>query len=309
MSEPRVLAIVGSTASGKSELAHRMARHYGDVEILCVDSMTVYRGMDIGTAKPTRAQRDEVPYHLLDLVASHEPFTVAEFQRTARATLDDIASRGQRALLVGGTGLYSRAVIDNFDIPAEFPEIRERLNVEATHSLAALYERVVRLDPTAAAKMEPTNARRIVRALEVIEGTGQPFSSFGDEMRSYFPAPIPQVGLAPPLDEIDAQIARRLDLWLAEGLLDEIAALRNNPLGWSQTASQAVGYKEFIPYCEGTATLEACRDAAVLATRQLVRRQRRWFRRDPRIVWFEDMESAAEHVASWWGPAPIGVGN
>ena len=309
MSEPRVIAIVGSTASGKSDLAHHLARHYGDVEILCVDSMTVYRGMDIGTAKPTRAQRDEVPYHLLDLVASHEPFTVAEFQRVARATLDDIASRGRRALLVGGTGLYSRAVIDNFDIPGEFPEIRERLNSEAALSLASLYERVVQLDPTAAAKMEPTNVRRIVRALEVIEGTGQPFSSFGEEMRSYFDTPIPQVGLAPPLDVIDEQIALRLDAWLGVGLIEEIEALRTNPLGWSQTAAQAVGYKEFLPYLEGSSTLEACRDAAVLATRQLVRRQRRWFRHDPRITWFDEMESAARQVATWWGAPSSGVGN
>ena len=309
MSEPRVIAIVGSTASGKSELAHRLARDYGDVEILCVDSMTVYRGMDIGTAKPTPSQRREVPYHLLDLVGSHESFTVAEFQRIARATLEDIAARGQRALLVGGTGLYSRAVIDNFDIPAEFPEIRERLNAEAEHALPALYERVTQLDPTAAAKMEPTNARRIVRALEVIEGTGQPFSSFGEGMRSYFDAPIPQVGLAPSLDECDEQIARRLDAWLGDGLIDEITALCHNPLGWSPTAAQAVGYKEFLPYLEGSATLEACRDAAVLATRQLVRRQRRWFRRDPRIAWFDDSDSAARHVASWWGTPASGVGN
>ena len=309
MSEPRVLAIVGSTASGKSELAHRIACHYGDVEILCVDSMTVYRGMDIGTAKPTRQQRDEVPYHLLDLVTSHESFTVAEFQRMARSTLDDIAARGQRALLVGGTGLYSRAVIDNFDIPAEFPVIRERLNAEADHSLAALYERLLTLDPVAASKMEPTNVRRIVRALEVIEGTGQLFSSFGEEMRSYFPAPIPQVGLAPDVEVVDAHIAVRLDEWIANGLLDEIDALRSNPLGWSPTASQAVGYKEFLPYFEGTATLESCRDAAVLATRQLVRRQRRWFRRDPRIVWCDDMDGAANQIASWWGSIAVGVGN
>ena len=309
MSDTPVLAIVGSTASGKSELAHRVALHYGDVEILCVDSMTVYRGMDIGTAKPTSEQRREVTYHLLDLVASHETFTVAEFQRLARHALDDIASRGRRALLVGGTGLYSRAVIDNFDIPGEFPDIRQRLNAAAASDLAALYQRLVELDPDAASKMEPTNARRIVRALEVIEGTGQLFSSFGENMRSYFPAPIPQVGLAPDPDELDRTIAERLDGWITNGLIEEIEKLRDNPFGWSHTASQAVGYKEFLPYFEGTASLEACRDAAVLATRQLVRRQRRWFRRDPRIHWHHDAESAAQQIATWWGPTHAGVGN
>lgn len=309
MSEHRVIAIVGSTASGKSELAHQVALRYGDVEILCVDSMTVYRGMDIGTAKPTVDQRREVSYHLLDLVASHEPFTVAEFQRTARETLEDIASRGRRALLVGGTGLYSRAVIDNFDIPGEFPDIRHRLNDEAARDLPALFERLMALDPVAASKMEPTNARRIVRALEVVEGTGQLFSSFGENMRSYFPAPIPQIGLAPPDALVDQQIEVRLDAWLRDGLLDEIATLRSNPLGWSPTASQAVGYKEFAPYFEGTATLEACRAAALLATRQLVRRQRRWFRRDPRIHWCADGESASAAIAAWWGSTPTNVGN
>lgn len=309
MSENSVLAIVGSTASGKSELAHRIALHYGDVEILCVDSMTVYRGMDLGTAKPTPAQRREVTYHLLDLVASHEQFTVAEFQRVARATLEDIARRGQRALLVGGTGLYSRAVIDNFDIPGEFPEIRQRLNHDAASDLAALFQRLRDIDPVAASKMEPTNQRRIVRAMEVIEGTGQLFSSFGENLRSYFPAPIPQVGLAPTVEEVDVNIARRLDAWLAEGLLDEIATLRTNPLGWSQTAAQAVGYKEFIPYFEGTQSLESCRDAAVLATRQLVRRQRRWFRRDPRILWFDSPEGATAQIATWWGGGQSGVRN
>jgi tRNA dimethylallyltransferase len=300
---------VGATASGKSELAHHVALSYDNVEILCVDSMTVYRGMDIGTAKPSPRERAEVRYHLLDLVDASEPYTVAEFQRTARAVLDDIAARGARALLVGGTGLYSRAVIDNFDIPGEYVEIRERLQREADDDLTALYERLANLDPDAAAKMEPTNERRVVRALEVIEGSGRLFSSFGSPLTSYFASPVPQIGLMPSLEELDRRIEERLRQWVDEGLLDEVRRLVHLPGGWSLTAAQAVGYKEFVPAVCGDATLEECFQAAATSTRQLVRRQVRWFRRDPRIDWHDTIEGARDAIARWWGPASRSVGN
>lgn len=283
---PRVLALVGSTASGKSATAHHFARERGDVEILSVDSMTVYRGMDIGTAKPSPVEQREVRYHLLDMVDASEPFTVADFQRAAREALAEIASRGNIALLVGGTGLYGRAVIDNFTIPGEFPEIREALTARAELDLSAMYAELMELDPTAAEKIEPTNARRIVRALEVIHGSGQLFSSFGPGLRAYFDSAVPQVGLQPPLEQIDADIDRRYRGWIEAGLLDELTALRANPRGLSRTAAQAVGYKELVPFLEGASDLESCISAATLATRQLVRRQRAWFRRDPRIEWF-----------------------
>ncbi|NBV25993.1 MAG: tRNA (adenosine(37)-N6)-dimethylallyltransferase MiaA, partial [Actinobacteria bacterium] len=164
-----MIALVGSTASGKSAVAHSFALQRGDVEILSVDSMTVYRGMDIGTAKPTKVEQREVRYHLLDLVDASEPYSVAEFQRTAREVLTDIASRQKIALLVGGTGLYGRAIIDNFTMPGEYPELRASLTARAETELPTMFQELAKLDPPAAEKIEPTNARRIVRALEVIQ--------------------------------------------------------------------------------------------------------------------------------------------
>lgn len=309
MSTTSTLAIVGATASGKSELAHRVALSYDNVEILCVDSMTVYRGMDIGTAKPSARERAEVRYHLLDLVEPSESFTVAEFQRAARDVLDDIAARGARALLVGGTGLYSRAVIDNFDIPGEYVQIRERLEGEASDNLDDLYQRLAALDPDAAAKMEPTNARRIVRALEVIEGSGRLFSSFGSPLTSYFSSPVPQIGLMPSLADLDQRCEERLRRWVDEGLLDEVHRLVHLPGGWSVTAAQAVGYKEFVPAVCGESSRDECLQTAVTSTRQLIRRQIRWFRRDPRIDWHTTNDSAMDAVVAWWGPTERSVRN
>ena len=298
---PKVLALVWSTASGKSATAHRFARERGDVEILSVDSMTVYRGMDIGTAKPTPVEQQEVRYHLLDIVDASDTFTVADFQRAARAALAEVASRGHIALLVGGTGLYGRAVIDNFTIPGEYPALRASLNARAERDLAAMFAELADKDPSAAEKIEPTNARRIVRALEVIEGSGQLFSSFGPGLRAYFDSPVPQVGIQPPVEEIDANIERRYRAWIDGGLIDEFKELRSNPKGLSRTAAQAVGYKELVPFLEGESDLEACIQAATLATRQLVRRQRAWFRRDPRIEWFETAEEVTQRLSTLVG--------
>ena len=171
------MAIVGSTASGKSAVAFDVARTLGDVELVSIDSMQVYRGMDIGTAKPTLAERAEIPHHLLDLVEPTDEFTVADFRDAYAGALDEIGQRGHRALLVGGTGLYHRVVIDDFDLPGQWPEIRRKLEDDA--DTAALFERLRSLDPAAMSKMEPTNRRRIIRALEVTLGSGRAFSSFG----------------------------------------------------------------------------------------------------------------------------------
>jgi tRNA dimethylallyltransferase len=290
------IAVVGSTASGKSAVAHEVARERGDCEIICVDAMTVYRGMDIGTAKPTPAERDEVAYHLLDVVDPSEEFSVAEFQRAARVARDEIEVRGHHVLYVGGTGLYGRAVIDDLDIPGIYPEIRQQLEERAITDLPAMVAELAQRDPLAASRIEPDNARRIVRALEVIEGTGRTFSSFGDGLTTYGESIVTQVGLQRPLEEMDRRVEARFREWMAAGFADEVRELLHRPGGLSKTAAQAVGYRELAAYWRGDSELESAVVASIDATRRLVRRQRRWFRRDPRIAWFETPEAARENL-------------
>jgi tRNA dimethylallyltransferase len=280
------LALVGSTAAGKSAVAHAFARDRGDVEIIAVDSMTVYRGMDVGTAKPTPAERAEVPYHLLDLVAPSATFTVAAFQRAAREAARDIAARGHHVLYVGGTGLYGRAVLDDLEIPGQYPAVRAELETTVAEGhLDELYQELATADPVAAARMEPSNARRVVRALEVVRGSGRLFSSFGHGLDTFAPTDTVQVGLEPALADVDAAIATRLATWVAAGLLDEVRRLAQE--GLSATAAQAVGYKELLAHLQGEGTLENALALVAQHTRQLVRRQRSWFRRDPRITWYD----------------------
>jgi tRNA dimethylallyltransferase len=283
-----VVAVLGVTASGKSEAAFDLALRRGDIEIVSVDSMCVYRGMDIGTSKPSRAQRAEVPHHLLDLVEPHEEFTVSQFQQDAHRALGDIAARGHHALLVGGTGLYLRAVVDDLRFPGRYPDVREALESELGEGRAEvpeLHARLAVLDPVAAARMEPTNERRVVRALEVTLGSGQPFSTFGPGLEAYPLSPVTMVGLAVPTEEVDRRIAERFARWVEEGLLDEVRALAARPGGISRTARQALGYRELLAHVEEGAPLDACVDEAVRRTRSFARRQASWFRRDPRIVW------------------------
>jgi tRNA dimethylallyltransferase len=283
-----VVALLGVTASGKSEAAFDLALRRGDIEIVSVDSMCVYRGMDIGTSKPSRAQRAEVPHHLLDLVEPDEEFTVSQFQQAAHHALGDIAARGHHALLVGGTGLYLRAVVDDLRFPGRYPDVREVLESELGEGRAEVLElhaRLAVLDPVAAARMEPTNERRVVRALEVTLGSGQPFSTFGPGLEAYPLSPVTMVGLAVPTEEVDRRIAERFARWVEEGLLDEVRALAARPGGISRTARQALGYRELLAHVEEGAPLDACVDEAVRRTRSFARRQASWFRRDPRIVW------------------------
>ena len=287
------VALVGPTAAGKSALAHQLATTSDlGVEILCVDSMTVYRGMDLGTAKPTRAEQREASYHLLDLVEPAEEFTVSQFQAEARDAASLVWSLGGAVLYVGGTGLYGRAVLDNFDIPGQHPEVRASLEARVD-DLASLYATLVDLDPVAASKMEPTNERRIVRALEVCLGSGRPFSSFGTDLRSYPPARVVQVGLEPNFEELDERIATRFHEWMDQGLLAEVASLRER--GLSRTARQAVGYKELLAHLEEGMDLEESVALAITHSRQLARRQRSWFRRDPRVRWVASADEA-RHV-------------
>ena len=292
-----VVALLGVTASGKSEAAFDVARRRDDVEIVSVDSMCVYRGMDIATSKPSPAQQAAVPHHLLDLVDPDEEFTVSQFQRAAQRALEAIAARGHHALLVGGTGLYLRAVVDDLRFPGRYPEVREALESELGQGRAEvpeLHARLAVLDPVAAARMEPTNERRVVRALEVTLGSGQPFSTFGPGLEAYPLTPVALVGLAVPIEEVDRRIAERFARWMEEGLLDEVRALAARPAGISRTARQALGYRELLAHVEQGAPLDACVEEAVRRTRSFARRQASWFRRDPRIVWTEPGEGPAD---------------
>ena len=292
-----VVALVGVTASGKSEAALNLARRRGDIEIVSVDSMCVYRGMDIGTSKPSRAHQAEVPHHLLDLVDPDEEFTVSQFQQAARHVLGAVAARGRHALLVGGTGLYLRAVVDDLRFPGRYPDIKVGLEAELGDgrvTVPELHARLAVLDPTAAARMEPTNHRRVVRALEVTLGSGQPFSTFGPGLEAYPPSPVAMIGLAVAPDELDRRIALRFAGWVEAGLVDEVRELASRPAGISRTARQALGYRELLAHVERGAPLAECVDEAVRRTRSFSRRQVSWYRRDPRIVWSGDAVSSGD---------------
>lgn len=289
----RPLAIVGPTGSGKSAVAlaivERMASHSPTrppIEIVSVDAMQIYRGMDIGTAKPTEDERRRVPHHLIDLVDPSEEFTVARFQQAYHGLMTDMEERGVTPLLVGGTGLYVRAVVDGLDIPGQWPEIRARLEDEVQQVGAPeLFERVRRLDPVAAARIEPNNARRVVRALEVIEGSGRLFSSFGPGVDTYPSSEVIQVGLRWDRERLSRRIADRVRAMMDAGWLDEVARLGRQPL--SRTAVRALGYHELFEHRAGRLSLDEAVQTIVLRTRQYAVRQERWFRRDPRIEWFD----------------------
>jgi len=290
------VALVGPTASGKSALAHELALEMGDVEILCVDAMTVYEGMDIGTAKPSKQEQKEVPYHLIDLIEPNEEFNVAQFQSEARDSADMVRNLGGAVLYVGGTGLYGRAVLDNLEIPGQFPSVRAELDERAKTELDVLYKQLQELDPLAASRMEPNNERRITRALEVTLGSGKPFSSFGSGLREYGPVRVVQVGLSPDVELLSARIEERFRIWMEQGLLEEVQKLASSPAGMSRTARQAVGYRELLRHIEQGEPLEDCVVDAITQSRRLARRQRSWFYRDPRIEWFSDPKDAAKRL-------------
>jgi tRNA dimethylallyltransferase len=290
-------ALVGVTASGKSEAALELALRRGDCEIVSVDSMCVYRGMDIGTSKPSREARAAVPHHLIDLVDPDEDFTVAQFQRAAREAERAIAARGHHALLVGGTGLYLRAVIDDLAIPGRYPDVAAALETELEEGraeIADLHARLRTLDPVGAGRMEPTNRRRVVRALEVTVGSGRPFSEFGPGLEAYPSSAVRQVGLARPPDDVDRRIAVRVAAMVEAGFVEEVAALAARPAGISRTARQALGYREILRHVEGGVPLADCVEEAVRRTRQFARRQASWFRRDPRVAWAQSTSEAQD---------------
>ena len=292
----RHLALVGPTASGKSSLAMALARRSSDIELVTVDSMQVYRGMDIGTAKPSAAEQSEIVHHLLDVCDPDDDYTVARFQRDCLAVLADIEERGKRAVLVGGTGLYLQAITDDLEIPARFPDVR--IELEAEPDTAVLFARLEGLDPLAASRMEPTNRRRVVRALEVTLGSGRPFSSFGPGLEEYPSAPFPVMGLAMEREVLDQRIAQRYEQQMADGFLAEVQTLVDRPAGLGRTARQALGYAELLDHIENGTPLGDALETAVTRTRRFARRQQRWFGRDPRIHWIPtDGELSANALA------------
>lgn len=279
------VALVGPTATGKSAIAMRVAEARGDVEIVAVDAMQVYRRMDIGTAKPTVDEQRRVPHHLIDVAEPSVDYSLSLYQRDAHAAIASIESRGHIALLVGGTGLYLRALIDQLDIPPQFDSVRAEL--DADPDTEALHRRLTELDPVAAARMEPNNRRRVVRALEVTLGSGRPFSSFGPGLTAYATTATRLLGLHLDRASLDARIEARYADQMEMGLLDEVRALVAEPAGLSRTAAQALGYKELIAHLRGEASLADALDTAIRRTRRFARRQERWFRRDPRIRWLD----------------------
>ncbi len=263
-----------------------VAQSLADVELVSIDSMQVYKGMDVGTAKPSRADRSSVRHHLLDLVDPTDEFNVADFQLAYRTALDGIGARGNRALLVGGTGLYHRAVVDELTLPGQWGTVRARLELEASlGGLGAMFARLELIDPAGASKIEPTNLRRIVRALEVCEGSGQMFSSFGAGIDSYPPTPVAQVGLRWERGVLATRIEQRVEAMMSAGLLEEVTALAAE--GLSRTAAQALGYKELLTHINGRISLDQAVAQIVVHTRQFAARQERWFRRDPRVRWID----------------------
>jgi tRNA dimethylallyltransferase len=271
------------------ELARRLSSDGPAVELLSVDSMQVYRGLDIGTAKPTVDERAEIPHHLIDLVDPDEDFTVARYQSAARTALAAIESRGHRALLVGGTGLYFQAVVDQLTPPGQYPAVRAELAAEADN--AVLFRRLQQVDPLAASRIESRNRRRILRALEVTLGTGRPFSSFGPGIDAYPSTRYRLAGLWLPRAVVSTRIGQRFAGMVSAGLIDEVRHLADRPDGLSRTARQALGYREVLAHLEGVTSLDEALTDAVRRTRSFARRQRMWWRRDPRITWYGTMDN------------------
>ena len=287
MSGAPLLALVGPTASGKTDAGLAVAQTLG-AEIVSIDSMLVYRGMDVGTAKPTPADRARVRHHLIDLVEPSEPFSVAAFQREARVAIGGIVGRGARAILVGGSGLYLRAVVDDLEFPGTDPSTRAELERQASALGATrMYERLAALDPVAAGRIEPGNVRRVVRALEVAAVTGRPFSTFAQAWERYPVDAVRAAGVRMSRDVLIERIGRRVDAMLEGGWLDEVRTLMERGFGGWLTSSQAIGYAELARHLRGDIALAEAVEAIVRRTGNLARRQMAWFRRDPRIRWFD----------------------
>lgn len=296
----KVVVIVGPTASGKSAVAIELAKLI-NAEVISADSMQVYRGMDIGTAKVTEREAQGVPHHLIDIVDPTEPFSVAEYQRLARQAIEDISTRGKLPIVAGGTGLYIRAVIDKF----EFPEgdvvspVREELQERARlEGAEVLYQELINKDPEAAKIVHPKNVRRVIRALEAIELTGRPFSEFHREWQKRESIyNVRMFGLNMDRQLLYERINRRVDQMIESGLLSEAQKLVDAGYEKFLTSQQAIGYKELIGYLNGEMTLDEAVDLLKTRTRQYAKRQLTWFKADPRIEWLDVTGSSASEVA------------
>ena len=323
MVEPLVVAVVGPTAAGKSDLAVALCKELQgkelqgkelqgkqldqeiDVqgndrtgEVVNADAMQVYRGMDIGTAKITVSERHGIPHHLLDILDVTQTATVAEFQQLARAAIDDCLQRHVVPVLAGGSALYVRAILDDFAFPGTDPAVRDRLEAElARDGAGALHRRLAEVDPAAAQQILPSNGRRIVRALEVIEITGSPYVATLPEHRYVYPGAV-QLGLDVPRPELDERIGRRVELMFEHGFVDEVRDLLGQGLLEGRTANRALGYSQVIALLNGEITEAEARERTAQATRRFARRQDSWFRRDPRITWlrYDDPDLVAKAV-------------
>ena len=286
------MAVVGPTATGKSDLALDLAEQAqasgpaARAEIINADASLLYRGMDIGTAKPSPAERSRVPHHQIDVLTVRDRASVAAFQRSARSDIDAVESRGHLAIIVGGSGLYVRALTDGLDFPGTDPAVRTRLTECAEREgTPALYAELVRLDPVAAERIEASNTRRIVRALEVIEITGRPFSASLPRYEDV--APTVHIALRCERRLLDTRINARAHAMFERGLVEEVETLIDQGLRQGETASRAIGYSQALAVIDGTMSVPEAIASTALATRQLASRQIKWFRRDPRLHWID----------------------
>ena len=289
MVESLVVAVVGPTAAGKSDLSvalcKKLTGRRSTGEVVNADAMQVYRGMDVGTAKITAAEQQGVPHHLLDILDVTETATVAEFQHLARAAIGDCMRRQVVPVLAGGSALYVRAILDDFAFPGTDPEVRERLEAELeAQGSGALHQRLKTVDPAAAQQILPSNGRRIVRALEVIEITGGPYVATLPEHTYIYPGAV-QVGLDVPRPVLDERIERRVDRMFEHGFVDEVKDLLGKGLLTGRTANRALGYSQVIALLQGEISETEARERTAQATRRFARRQDSWFRKDPRITW------------------------
>ncbi len=306
---PPVVAVVGPTAAGKTALGVDLAPRLGG-EVVNADSMQLYRGMDIGTAKITPAEARGVPHHVLDIWEVTEPASVAEYQRIARGVIDDLRARGVVPVLVGGSGLYVQAVLDRFEFPGTDRALRAQFEAElAADGPAALHARLARLDPAAAERILPSNGRRLVRALEVVALTGSFTATLPAVPEPHYPAELLGVDREP--GALDARIATRVDRMFAAGLVDEVRALERAGLREGRTASRALGYQQVLAYLAGECDEDTARADTVTATRRFVRRQRTWVRRDDRVRWLDgadpDLLEQAVRTLAACPESPLGA--
>jgi tRNA dimethylallyltransferase len=288
------VVVLGPTASGKSDVAMAAATSVPNVHIIAADAMQVYRRMDVGTAKPTEEDQRRVVHYGVDIAEPSERYSVARFVEDVAAARKKISKAGASELIVGGTGLYVTALVDGLSMPGDYPKIRAQL--ESNRDTEALYEQLSELDPEAVKKIDPNNRRRMIRALEVCLGSGKPFSSFGEGIGAYPPVGTVQIGIKWKREALRERIALRVHRMIEAGLVDEVRSIMNEPKGISDTARQALGYKEIIEHLERRWSLEEAIDATILRTQQFAVRQERWYRRDPRIQWVEVQNDPIEEV-------------